>query len=539
MQRRNFLRYSGTTALGAGALGLVGCGGDDEEATPSGGATTAPGAPTTAPTIAPTVAASELAASQVLRTRFYFDLLPMDPNTIFGIEQENTAIAIYNGLTKYSPKTELEADLATGWEQPDPTTWTFKLNTGVKWHKDYGDFVAQDVVASYNRIIQANGTYSKEFALIDSITAPDATTVQFKLKKPDANFGHQVSNYHQGSVINVKAIEKLGADHGLNPIGTGPFVLSNVRPGQGFDLTRFDNYFKGKATLEKIEMRTIADHNTAAIAIKNSELDVVMALRSEPSLDQAKDPNIEFSIGDQWGTSLWIFNTTTKSLGDIRVRQAMASALDLPASIKATSPRLGTFADNIVPPWMPEYSADVPKYPTDLKKSKELLSAAGVPDGVTVKFMSLGNPSEFFTLIQASLAAVGIKLEFEIVDRAQFNQRRVSGDHDITNRGYPTANIDSILFNYLHPDNMPPNGFNGSRYNNPDVVAKMEAARSELDTARRKSLYAEIQKQVMTDLPYLATNYSSEYWAYRKNIKGLGVNRMPQGNWYDLQIAKS
>ncbi len=525
--------------MGAGAMTLVGCGGDDDDAPASGDSTTAPGAATTAPTIAPTVAASELAASQVLRTRFYFDLLPVDPATIFGIEQENTAIAIYNGLTKYSPKTELEADLASGWEQPDSTTWNFKLNTGVKWQKDYGDFVAADVVASYNRIIQGKGTYSKEFALVDSITAIDATTVQFKLKKPDANFGHQVSNYHQGSVANVKAIEKLGADYGLNAIGTGPFILSNVKPGQGFDLLRNDAYFKGKPTLEKIEMRTIADNNTAAIAIKNSELDVVMALRSEPSLDQATDPNIAFSIGDEWGVNLWIFNTTTKSLGDPRVRQALAYAVDLPSSIKATAPRLQKVADNIVPTWIPEYSADVPKYAPDPKKAKDLLSAAGVADGVTVKYMSLGNPSEFLTLVQASLAGVGIKMEFEIADRAQFNQRRVSGDHEITGRGYPSANIDSILFNYLHPDNFPPNGFNGSRYNNPDVVAKMEAARSELDKTKRMSTYAEIQKQVMTDLPYLPTNASNEYWAYRKNVKGLGVNRMPQGNWFDLQIAKS
>lgn len=525
--------------MGAGALALVGCGGDDDDAPAAGGSTSAPGEPTSAPTIAPTVAASDLAPSQVLRARFYFDLLPLDPATIFGIEQENVAIAVYNGLTRYDPKNDLQADLASAWEQPDPTTWTFKLNPGIKWQEDYGDFVAEDVVASYNRIIEGKGTYAKEFGLIDSITAPDPTTVQFKLKKPDANFGHQVSNYHQGSVINVKAVDKLGADYGLNPVGTGPFVLSNVRPGQGFDLLRYDDYFAGPATLEKIEMRTIADHNTAAIAIKNSELDVVMALRSEPSIDQAMDENIAFSIGDQWGANLWIFNTTIQALGDVRVRQALAYAVDLEASIAATAPRLQSPANNIVPTWIPEYSGDVPKYTPDPKKAKELLSAAGVENGVTVKYMSLGNPSEFLTIVQASLAAVGINLEFEIVDRAQFNQRRVSGDHEITGRGYPSANVDSILFNYLHPDNFPPNGFNGSRYNNPDVIAKMEAARSELDTAKRKTLYAEIQKQVMTDLPYLATNYSNEYWAYRKNIRGLGVNRMPQGNWYDLQIAKT
>jgi peptide/nickel transport system substrate-binding protein len=333
-------------------------------------------------------------------------------------------------------------------------------------------------------------------------------------------------------------MEKLGDQHGFNPVGTGPFVLSDYKPSQGFTLTRNDQYFKGKPTLERIEMRTINDQDTAAIALKNGEIDVAMALRSEPSLDKATDPKIKFAIGDKWGISLWMFNMKTKSLGDLRVRQAIASAVDLPSSIKATAPRLQGVTNSIVPDWLPEYSADVPKYPFDLKKAKDLLSAAGLSN-VSVKYMNLGNPTEFLTLVAASLAQVGIKMEFEIVDRAQFNQRRISGDFEITGRGNPAANINGILFNYLHPDYIVPNGFNSAHYSNPTLTQKLEAARSELDKPKRQSLYAEVQKIAMTDLPYLPTNVSNEYWGYRSNINGVSCNRMPQGNWWDTSVGKA
>jgi ABC-type transport system substrate-binding protein len=540
MKRRQFLQYGGGGLAAAAILGTVGCGGDDDDdaASPTAGTGSTPATGST-PGSSPDTGDFELADEQVLRARFYFELLPLDPATIFGIEQENTAIAVYSGLTKYNANTELEADLARDWEQPDDTTYVINLRENAAWQKDYGVVTAEDVVFSYNRIREGSGTYAREFGLIDSITALDDTTVEIKLSQPDGNFLHQVVNYHQGSVLNARAVTELGDDHWFNPVGSGPFILNDIQPGQGFMLDRFEDYFLGPATLERIEMRTVADQNTAAIALLNNELDVLMAIRQEPPLDALEGQDgIEFSVGEEWGISMWIFNTTIPALSDPRVRQAFAYAVDRKGAIEAAAPRTSQYTKNIVPSWMPEYFDGVPEYEYDPGEAMALLSAAG-HENLTLKFMNLGNPTEILTLVQASLAAAGITLEFEIADRAQFNQRRVSGDHDITARGYPTANVDQILWNYLHPDNIVPNGFNGSRYNNPDVTDMMVKARSELDTEARMQLYADIQTQVMTDMPYLPIWGSNEWWPHRSTAKGVVCNRMPQGNWYDISIAKS
>ncbi len=234
MKRRQFLQYSGGGLAAAAILGTVGCGGDDDDdaASPTTGAGSTPGTGTT-PGSTPDTGDFELADQQVLRTRFYFELLPLDPATIFGIEQENTAIAVYSGLTKYNSNTELEADLARDWEQPDDTTYVINLRENAAWQKDYGVVTAEDVVFSYNRIREGSGTYAREFGLIDSITALDDTTVEIKLSQPDGNFLHQVTNYHQGSVLNARAVTELGDDHWFNPVGSGRSCSVMFSPARG------------------------------------------------------------------------------------------------------------------------------------------------------------------------------------------------------------------------------------------------------------------------------------------------------------------
>ena len=234
MKRRQFLQYSGGGLAAAAILGTVGCGGDDDDdaASPTTGAGSTPGTGTT-PGSTPDTGDFELADQQVLRTRFYFELLPLDPATIFGIEQENTAIAVYSGLTKYNSNTELEADLARDWEQPDDTTYVINLRENAAWQKDYGVVTAEDVVFSYNRIREGSGTYAREFGLIDSITALDDTTVEIKLSQPDGNFLHQVVNYHQGSVLNARAVTELGDDPGSTRSAPGRSCSVMFSPARG------------------------------------------------------------------------------------------------------------------------------------------------------------------------------------------------------------------------------------------------------------------------------------------------------------------
>ena len=168
------------------------------------------------------------AQEKTLTVRFYDDPAGFDPATVFRIENENIAFNMFSGLTTYDGETgKIIPDLAESWETKDNVTWTFKLRRGVKWHKGYGELTAADVIYSFNRVRDpaTASPYASELSNLDTIEAPDDYTIVIKLKSPDGNFLHVVANYHQGQIVNRKAIEAAGKQVRWQPVGTGPYYL--------------------------------------------------------------------------------------------------------------------------------------------------------------------------------------------------------------------------------------------------------------------------------------------------------------------------
>lgn len=484
---------------------------------------------------------SELAAKQALKVRFYDDPSGFDPASLFRIETENIAFNLYSGLTSYDSVTsKIIPDLAESWETKDQQTWTFRLHKGVQWHKGYGELTAADVVYSYNRIMDpATGSpYRAEFNNVDSLEAPDPYTVVIKLKRPDGNFLHQVANYHQGQVVKKEAIEKFGDQYKWNPVGSGPFYLESFTTGSEIVLARHDGYFQGPATLEKIVFNIIKDDETASIALQNQEVDLAMRIGFPETLKRLENDQRFTMNTAEGGIGLTIFNPKFTPFTDGRVRRAWAHAIDRDAIIKATTPLTTKRWYSMLNKWMDGYTDDIPRYEYSPEKAKQLLAEAGYPNGFTVKQLSssASGVSEAAQLEQSYLAKVGIKMEFELVDTPTFNKRRNSGDFEVGGRLLPAMNPDTVLFSYLHPDNMAPKGLNGAMYNNPELTSKLEAARGELDLARRKQLYADVQRIALTDLPYMPNSVSAVYWPGYKWVTGVDINPLSQVNFYGVKI---
>ena len=523
LSRRRLLGGAAAGSAGLAAL-LAGCGGGSSSGGSSAGSAESDG---------------PLAASQVLKVRFYDDPGGFDPANLFRIEVENIAFNVYSGLTTYEPEHgKLMPDLAESWETPDPTTYNFKLVKNAKFHKGFGDVTAQDVLYSYNRILDpaTAATYRAEFNNVDSMSAPDPYTVQIKLKRPDANFIHQVANYHQGQVVSRAAIEKFGADYKFNPIGTGPFVFDSFTPSQQIVLTRHADYFKTPATLERINFRIIKDDQTAAIALQNGEVDLAMRISDDQPLRSVMNDS-RFTLNSLTGyaVSLTIFNLENQYLKDQRVRSAYAQSIDYETVVKATTPLTSKAWYNLLPEWMDVFSADVPKYPYDEAKARQLLAAAGYASGFSLKQPTTA-VSDSTQLIQSYLNKVGIKPEFSIVDTPTYNGIRTRGEFDISGRLTPAINPDTIFFSYLHPDNIAPKGLNGARYNNPQVTQLLESARAEQDFERRKSLYAQVQKIALADLPYWPTTAGAVFWPGYKWVTGVKINPLAQTGFYDVKV---
>ena len=481
------------------------------------------------------------AQEKVLKVRFYDDPAGFDPATIFRIENENIAFNIFSGLTTYDSKTgKIIPDLAEAWETDDNQLWKFKLRKGVKWQKGYGDFTAADVVYTFTRMRDPKtaSPYAPELANIDKIETPDDYTVIIRLKAPDGNFLHQVANYHQGQIVNKKAIEDAGDKVRWNPVGTGPYALDFIDVNSRIVLKRHKDYFRGPAPIETINFSIIKDENTSTIALRNGEIDLVMRANREEHLDTLKKEGFKMNRVENYAVALKVLNPSFKPLSDVRVRQAIAHAIDYDTINQATAPSQQAVATNMLMPWMDVYSDDVPKYKYDPVKAKKLLAEAGYPNGFTVKH--LNTSAQGVTELQQFeidfLSKVGITMKMELVDTPTFNQKRNAGDFEFATRLLPAVNPDTILFNYLHPSNTSTKGLNGAKYDNPKVTALLESARAEVDPKKRKAMYAEIQKIAMTDLYYLPMYANHVTWPGKQKVSGVNINYLGQVNFFEVDI---
>jgi peptide/nickel transport system substrate-binding protein len=466
-----------------------------------------------------------------------------DPATLFRIETENIAFNLYNALTTYDPNTgEIVPDLAERWESPDARSWTFFLRRGVQWHGTYGELTSKDVLYSYNRVLDpaTASPYRNDFASIESMSAPDDYTVMIQLKAPDANFLHQVASYHQGQVVKQEAVEKYGDQYQMNPVGTGPYLLEKFTPNSEIILARHDAYFKGPAKIRKVIFRIIKDDATAEVALKNREVDIAGRLTENSILARLQNDNrLELYKADGYAVNLTMFNLEFEPFAKRQVRQALAHAMDRDAIIRATAPITSTVSENMLPSWMPVFTANVPKYQFDPARARALLAEAGYADGFAFKLTGTaagGGVSDADLLRQDYLSKIGVKMDFELVETTVYNQRRNRGEFEMAGRLLPAVNPDTILFGYLHPSNIAPKGLNSARYDNPMVTSLLEQARAEPNASRRNELYFEVQRIALTDLPYLPTAQSGTYWPAWKAVKGVVINKLANVDFWPITV---
>ena len=152
------------------------------------------------------------------------------------------------------------------------------------------------------------------------------------------------------------------------------------------------------------------------------------------------------------------------------------------------------------------------------------------------------NPTQAVTeqvqLQEAYLNKVGIKSDYQVMDTPTYNGVRLRGEYDIGGRLLPAVNPDTVLFSYLHKDNLPPKGLNGARYTDPEISSMLEKARGEPNFEKRKALYASIQKKALLDLPYQPTAGSAVFWPAYKYVTGIKINPLAQVGFYDVKMLQ-
>jgi len=339
---------------------------------------------------------------------------------------------VFEGLTRFGPDGAILPGLAESWEvAPDGLSWVFHLREGVTF-QDGTPFTAEDVVFSFDRAV-AEGSLNAQkglFAGINELTAIDDVTVEIGLDAPKASL---LTNLAWGDMVIVSPATADG--NAQKPVGTGPFAFANWVQGDRVELARRDDYWGEAPALEKVTFKFISDPTAAFAAMMAGDIDAFPNYPAPENLAQFEaDPRFQVLVGSTEGETILAINNGRPSFDDIRVREALALAIDRQAVIDGAMFGYGTPIGSHFAPHNPAYVDLTGAVSYDPERAKALLAEANV-SGLSPTLM-LPPPSyarRGGEIVAAQLREVGIEPQIVNVEWAQWLEQVFKNkDYDLT-----------------------------------------------------------------------------------------------------------
>lgn len=430
---------------------------------------------------------------------------------------------VLEGLTRIDEKGAVQPQLAASWTvSPDGRAYTFKLKPGVKFH-DGTDFTAAAVKATLERGAapeSVNPLKKSLFAEIKSVETPDPLTVTLRLEKPDYLLLWSLG-LGEAVVISPKSV----AETKTNPVGTGPFKFVRWNKGDRLELARFKDYREPDTTgLETVVFRFIADPAAIVASLLSGDVDAFPNGVPPENLPQFQaDPRFTVDIGLTEGKTLLSINNGKKPFDDVRVRRAIAYALDRKAIIDGAEFGFGVPIGSHFSTLNPAYVDLTGLYPHDPAKAKALLAEAGYPEGfsATLKLPPPAYARRSGEIIAQELADVGIKVAIEPVQFPQWLTNVFTNkDYDLTIISH-TEPLDIEI--YSRPEYY--FNYHNLRFN--EIIAAIPTIP---DEAGRTKLYQEAQRILAEDCVNGFLFQLPKLGAWNKDISGLWMNSPVQAN---------
>jgi len=472
------------------------------------------------------------------------DVQQMDPHRMTTTQDRPMASWMFNGLMRSKPGTisldDLEPDLAESYEvSADRLTWTFKLRRGVQFHRGFGELTADDVVFSIRRAGDSKtSAFASDFAAVDKVEAVDSHTVRITLKNRVPFLLGSLLNYQGGFIVSKKAVEQFGDNFKLNPVGTGPFVWHGYEPKQKVILRANDKHWDGKPKIDQLEVMYLPETAARTLAFVKGDVDMIegATVPGWRTSVARQHPSIVFDTGRPG--SIWAFhlNMTRKPLDDLRVRKAIAHAIDQRAWTAAfgdfVSPTYGIAPYGYYGSLGPE---DVPKdadwpFVYNPEKSKKLLAEAGMPNGFAIDVF-VTEREEYKSnvlIIQEQLRKVGIQINMRVVEHTSYHNdiRKDLNSMIMYSSGQPplTQAVLNAFYKSSAIVGKPTRNMNFSHYGdiggNSDEL--MQRANEEVDNDKRLAMLKQVQIEIMRQVPSIPLPSPAGNWMHNGKTLEIG-----------------
>jgi len=385
---------------------------------------------------------------------------------------------VFEGLTRIDENGAVQPGLASEWTiSEDGLTYTFKLHDGVTFH-DGTSFDAEDVKFTFDRILAPDSVnaHREFYEPIQSVTVIDPLTVELKL---DRQIGRFLFDIGRGDAVIVAP--ESADNNATQPIGTGPFAFVQWDKGSRVILEAYAPYWGEPVHLTKATYLFIGDTATLTNALLAGDVDGTNNMGSDALAVFQNDPRFHILVGSTEGETLLSTNNKKAPFNNLKVRQAMAHALNRAAIIEGATNGYGVPIGSHFAPHNPYYVDLTGTYPYDPAAAKALLTEAGYPDGfsATLKMPPVAYARLSGQIIASEFAAVGIKLELINVEWAQWLEDVYANkDFDLT----IVSHVEPFdIGNYANPDYY-------FGYDNPTFQALIETLNGTTDEAKRKEL---------------------------------------------------
>jgi len=420
---------------------------------------------------------------------------------------------VLEGLTKINMDGTITPLLAESWSiDPDGKVYTFHLRKGVKFH-DGEAFDASDVKFSFERAKAEGSTNKAKKAVFDNVSrieAPDPYTVILVLNQADGNF-----LFRMGENTAVILDPKTAATTATKPVGTGPFKFDNWARGSAITLSKFDGYRNARdVKLKKVTFRFINDPAAQVAALLAGDIDGMPRFGAPQNLKQFQDdPRFSVVIGGTEGKTIVSINNKKKPFDDVRVRRAIAAAIDRKAVIVGAMEGFGAPIGSHMVPTDAGYVDLTGMNPYNPEKAKALLKEAGVatPLNVTLTLPPPQYARKGGEIIASQLAKVGINAKIENVEWAQWLSGAFKGNYDLT----VISHVEPLDFDrYADPSYYW--GYDSKAYK--DLLAKYNGT---TDGKARLKILGDIQKQLANDCVNAYLFQLPQFAVSNKKLKGL------------------
>ena len=485
--------------------------------------------------------------AKTFKFAFQGDVASMDPYALAENFSSSFHHNIHEPLIRYDSKLQIQPALAVSWSIVNPTTWRFKLREGVKFHNGNA-FTADDVVFSFKRGKSEGADMGSFVNGIVEAKKVDDLTVDIITKAPNPILLNTIAPFYMmdkewaeanGATEPVNLAKKVENHATLNANGTGPFKLVSREPGVKTVLT-MNNDWWDKANQDfnvtDVVMTPIGSDATRTAALLSGELDLIFPapvqdvarINSSGVAKALQGPELRtiFLGMDQSRDELLYSSVKGKNpLKDQRVRQAFAQAIDEDAIVKKVMRGAATPAGLLLAPGLGGFNEALNKrLPYDPAKAKELLAAAGYPDGFDIQMDCPNdryvNDEQICQVVVAMLAQVGVKVNLLAQTKSKFFDKLKVHDVSFYLLGWIPDDQDagSVIAHLMVPQADGGLPWNGGDYGNAKVTELSKMITSEIDPAKRQKMIDEAFSIVQKDVGYIPLHQQALSWAVKNGV---------------------